>query len=137
MIDAIDRAYFEIIFEEDYSNDYWMKHGSFKGIDFYIRKDGHLDKRLKERYGEKITKSRVLNILQRFIKEELKSEKSFLLNGCLGQSLSFTVHAKLSNVYVSGRFKNNAGVWRCYIATVLPPEDTRHSGNDYFKEIDA
>lgn len=137
MMDAIDRAYFEIISEANYSDDYWMKHGSFKGIDFYIRKDKHLDKRLKERYGEKITKSRIMYILQRFIKEELKFEKSFLLKGSSGQSVSFTIHARFSDIYVSGRFKNNAGVWRCYIATVLPSEETHHNSNDYFKEIDA
>ena len=134
---TIEQAYLEIIFESDYSNDYWMKNGSYREIDFYVRKDGHLRERLKERY-KNISMSNAIQIMKRFIKLSLNDENSFLSkkpdpNG----SISFTIHGSISNVYVSGRFKANAGVWRCYIATVLPPEETHHSGNDFYKEIDA
>ena len=133
-------TYLDIIFESDYSDENWIKHGSYRSIDFYIRKDGHLLKRLLQRYPDSNEKSRfsvnkIIIILQKFIKKELKDSLSFLSRKSVpGQSIS---HAIDSDVYVSGRFKNNAGVWRCYIATVLPPEDAHHSSNDYFKEIDG
>lgn len=142
-MNIFERTYLDIIFESDYSDENWIKHGSYRSIDFYIRKDGHLLKRLLQRYPDSNEKSRfsvnkIIIILQKFIKKELKDSSSFLSRKSVsGQSISFTVHAIDSDVYVSGRFKNNAGVWRCYIATVLPPEDAHHSSNDYFKEIDG
>lgn len=141
-MNIFEKTYLDIIFESDYSDENWIKHGSYRGIDFYIRKDGHLLKRLLQRYpgsngSSRFSVNKIIIILQKFIKEELKDSSSFLLKGSSGQSVSFTIHARLLDVYVSGRFKANGGVWRCYIATVLPPEDVHHSSNDYFKEIDA
>lgn len=136
-MNSFEKAYLDVIFESDYSDDYWMKNGSYRGIDFYVRKDGHLRERLAERY-KKISVSDAIQIMKRFIKLSLNDETSFLSKRpSTSSSISFTIHGIVSNVYVSGRFKANGGVWRCYIATVLPPEDIHHSSNDYFKEIDA
>ena len=142
-MNIFEKTYLGIIFESDYSDENWIKHGSYHGIDFYIRKDGHLLKRLLQRYPDsngrsKFTINKIIIVLQKFIKEELKDSSSFLSRKPEpGESISFTVYAVNSNVYVAGRFKANDGVWRCYIATVLPPEDIHHSNNDYFKEIFA
>lgn len=142
-MNIFEKTYLDIIFESGYSDENWVKHGSYRGIDFYIRKDGHLLKRLLQRYPDsngrtRFSVNKIIIVLQKFIKEELKDSTSFLFRKPeSNQSVSFTVHAINSEIYVAGRFKANAGVWRCYIATVLPPEDAHHSSNDYFKEISA
>ena len=51
--------------------------------------------------------------------------------------IPFTVFGKISNMYISGRFKMNRGVWRCYVVTALPNEDTHHSSSDLFVVVDA
>ena len=136
-MNSFEKAYLDVIFESDYSDDYWMKNGSYRGIDFYVRKDGHLRERLAERY-KNISVSNAIQIMKRFIKLSLNDETSFLSKRpSTSNSISFTIHGIVSNVYVSGRFKANGGVWRCYIATALPSEGAHHSSNDYFKEINA
>jgi len=72
--------------------------------------------------------------LQKFIKTE-RNEVSFLSKIENGFSISYTIYAKLLNMYVSGRFKCNNGAWRCYIVTVLPNKDTHFNKSDFFKEL--
>ena len=132
-MDAIELAYFDLILEENYSDDVWMKFTSYRGIDFYIRKDGHLQKRLKERYGM-LSVASILKIVQKFIKKEISNKLSN--SNLMTSEFPFTIFARKTNVYVSGRFKSNKGAWRCYIATVLPNVNAHHSDNDYFIELD-
>ena len=135
-MNEFEKAYLNILFEENYSNDSWIKYRSYRGIDFYIRKDGHLQKRLNERYEDKISIANIIDFMKNFIKQEIK--ESGLISKKPDKSnpeFSFTIYAELSNVYISGRFKANNGIWRCYIATVLPNREMHHSSNDYFKII--
>ena len=132
---TLEEIYLDILLEDNYSDDKWQKYDSYRGIDFYIRTDGHLKQRLDERYNLQNTNlAFVLNIVKKFIKEELKDSSSILTTKRL-QDFSFTVYAELSKVYVSGRFKMNKNKWRCNIATVLPPDNPRHNGNDIFKSV--
>ena len=135
----IEKAYLAVIFEENYSDDNWIKHGSYHGIDFYIRTDGHLKKRLNERYSKTNKDADLANafiIVKRFIKEELKESTSILMNKSRDE-FSFTIFGTLTKMYVSGRFKMNKETWRCYIATVLPPSDVHYNKNDVYKSVKA
>lgn len=135
-MDIFEQAYLNILSEENYSNEQWMKYKSYKGIDFYIRKDGHLQNRLNERYENKINLTNIINFVKVFIKEDFKNNGKISKKAdSTNPEIPFTVYAELSNVYISGRFKANNGTWRCYIATALPNEDTHHSSNDYFKSM--
>lgn len=135
-MDIFEETYLNLLFEEDYSNERWIKYRSYKGIDFYIRKDGHLQKRLIERYKNTISITNIINFIKVFIKNEFHeggkiSKKADLVN----PEIPFTVYAEISNVYISGRFKANNGIWRCYINTVLPNDNPHYSSKDYFKKI--
>lgn len=133
---TLEKIYLSVISEENYSDNNWTKHGSYRGIDFYIRVDGHLMRRLNERYADtSMDLATAFIIVKKFIKEELKNEKSVL--SCSRSEFPFTIYGELSKMYVSGRFKMNKGNWRCYVATVLPPADAHHSSNDVFITVKA
>jgi len=45
-MNRFEKTYIDIILEADFSDSFWQKNDSYKGIDFYIRKDQHLKRRL-------------------------------------------------------------------------------------------
>lgn len=138
MLNKFNKIYLDILNEAKYDTDYWMRITTYKGVEIYIRRDRHLFNRINERYV-KTSISNIKLIIQKFIKEENKKGKDSVFNKDLttNPEIPYTLHGILSNVYVSGRFKANAGIWRCYIATVLPNEGMHHNKSDYFVEVKA
>ena len=138
MLNKFNNIYLNILNEAKYETDYWMRIATYKSIEIYIRRDRHLLNRLLERY-DKSSVAFIIRIIQRFIKEENKKGEDSVFNRDLttNPEIPYTLHGILSNVYVSGRFKANAGIWRCYISTVLPNEKTHYNKSDYFAEVKA
>jgi len=134
---TLEQIYLDILLEGKYDNETWIQYDTYKGIELYVRRDGHLQRRLKERYsGLSQAMTKAFIVIKKLIKEELKNPKSILVVNDKSE-FSFTVVGEDSGICLSGRFKKNAGEWRCCISTALPSEDAHHSGNDIFRIVKA
>ena len=137
-MDKIEQIYLDLILEAQYDNYKWQRYGKYQGFEIYYSIK-HVKDRINERYDVSFGTFR--NIVNNFIKTILK-EKTLEIRKI--NELSFTVHAIKTNVWFSGRFKRNNGVWRVYMSTLLPHKDKdgneitpKYSSNDYRKDINA
>ena len=137
-MDKIEQIYLDLILEAQYDNYKWQRYGKYQGFEIYYSIK-HVKDRINERYDVSFGTFR--NIVNKFIKVILKDKT---LEAIKSNELSFTIHALRTNVWFSGRFKRNNGVWRVYISTLLPHKDKdgneitpKYSSNDYRKDINA
>lgn len=134
---TLKQIYLEILSEGQYDDEEWVQCGSYRGIDLYIKRNGHLKQRLEERYaGVCQAVAKAFIVVKKLIKEELSNPKSTLVLKDKSE-FSFTVVGSVSEICLAGRFKMNRGIWRCYISTALPGSDAHHSSNDVYKTVKA
>ena len=138
-MDSIEKAYLQIILEAQYDNYKWQRYGKYQGFEIYYNIE-HVKDRINERYDNNTFKQLKIGV-NKFLKDVLKD--NFLVDKKT-DSIPFTVHCMLSNIWFSGRFKRNNNEWRVYISTLLPNKDKegnkitpKYSSNDYRKDIEA
>lgn len=132
-MDNFKAIYLDLLSEAQYDSDKWRRQDTYHGMEIYIRKDSHLQDRLNERY-ENISKNKVIVIIKKFLKEELKKSEN-IFNTTNMSDIPFTFKGILSNVYVAGRFKKIGNIWQCYVVTVLPAENPYISRDDMYAEV--
>ena len=138
-MDSIEQVYLQIILEAQYDNYKWQRYGKYQGFEIYYNIE-HVKDRINERYDNNTFKQLKIGV-NKFLKDVLKD--NFLVDKKT-DSIPFTVHCMLSNIWFSGRFKRNNNEWRVYISTLLPNKDKegnkitpKYSSNDYRKDIEA
>lgn len=138
-MDSIEQAYLQIILEAQYDNEKWQRYGKYQEIEIYYNIE-HVKDRINKRYNNNTFKQLKIGV-KNFLKNVLKD--NFLVDKKT-DSIPFTVHCTLSNIWFSGRFKRNNNEWRVYISTLLPHKDEngneitpKYSSNDYRKDIKA
>ena len=138
-MDKIEQIYLDLILEAQYDNYKWQRYGVYRNIEIYYNIE-HIKDRINERYDNNTFKQLKIGV-NKFLKDVLKD--NFLVDKKT-DSIPFTVHCTLSNIWFSGRFKRNINEWRVYISTLLPNKDKdgneitpKYSSNDYRKDINA
>lgn len=127
---SFNELYEKIIFEAEYDTDKWQRFDTYKDIEIYYNID-HIKQRLANRYPL----YRLGNIRQ-FVITFLKTLiKNNWFENTQKTEESFTCHCTRSNVWVSGRLKQNRGRWRIYISTLLPSSNPMYSKNDYRADL--
>ena len=110
-MDSIEQVYLQIILEAQYDNYKWQRYGKYQGFEIYYNIE-HVKDRINERYNNTFKQLKIG--VNKFLKDVLKD--NFLVDKKT-DSIPFTVHCMLSNIWFSGRFKRNNNEWRVYIST--------------------
>ena len=123
-------AYLNIIDEAKFENEKFKRFDVYRGIEIYYSYE-HIKQRLNERYS-KYSFGTIRQLSKVLLKNLLIDPVfiNFKLN-----DFPFVCYFTVSNVWITGRMKNNFGEWRMQVYTLLPNDNPSYSKDHYFKEI--
>ena len=127
----LELIYLELLSEAKYDDDKWQRFDIYHGIEIYYNVEHVLD-RLSSRYSTKFGSIRrcVLKFVKEILKDDILSTQITYIN-----TIPFTCHCVLSNIWFSGEFKRTNNIWRCKVSTLLPNNNPAFNKQDLRKDI--